>query len=100
MSIVIRGAIRLDPSKLDQAREVLATMSAASEAEEGCHCYRFGFDVAEEGLCHLIEHWEDQAALDTHFGSAHMATFLEAMPGIVAGPAEILRYEVDSFGPM
>ena len=75
--IVITGEIELHPEDVWPATYHVARMMEASEAEDGCLCYRFYADLINPRRLRLYEEWRDEAALEAHFQSPHMATFQE-----------------------
>jgi quinol monooxygenase YgiN len=92
--LLIVGTIRLSADKLAEARPVMARMIAASRAEDGCEAYAYAEDVLEPGLIHVTELWRDQAALDRHFASAHLAAWRAAWPALGLGERNLRVYEV------
>jgi quinol monooxygenase YgiN len=80
--IVIQGWLRLADGEIEQLRAAAETMIRTTRSSEpGCIEYAFAVDVLEPNLLRIVERWQDQAALDAHFASAHMATFQKAMAG-------------------
>ena len=71
--ILITGTFRIRPGSLAAVKPAMARMIAASRAEPGCLAYSYAQDVLDEGLIRVTELWTDQAALDRHFASAHIA---------------------------
>jgi quinol monooxygenase YgiN len=71
-------------------------MLTASRAEDGCIVYSYGFDVAEPGLIRVFEIWRDQAALDAHFKTEHMARWRAAGAQFGVSDRRISVYEVAS----
>ena len=71
-------------------------MMAASRAEDGCRDYGYAEDVIEPGLIHVFEGWRDQAALDAHFTTAHMAAWRAAWPSFGVSERRLIAYEVAS----
>src|ERR1700751_419812 len=71
--LLIVGTVRLPPQKLRSARTVMRCMVEKSRAEDGCEEYSYAEDVLDAGLIHVKEMWRDQAALDRHFASEHLA---------------------------
>jgi quinol monooxygenase YgiN len=69
-------------------------MLAASRAEDGCLVYSYGEDVAEPGLIRVFEVWRDQAALDAHARSAHMATWRAAGAELGLADRRLTLYDV------
>ena len=92
--LLIIGTIRLPPDKLDIARPVMAEMLHASRAEDGCLAYSYAEDVIEPGLIHVSELWRDQAALDRHFASDHIARWRAEWPRLGIGDRDLKVYEV------
>jgi quinol monooxygenase YgiN len=78
--IVIQGWIRLADGEIERLRAAAETMIRTTrETEPGCIEYNFAVDLVEPNLLRIGERWKDQAALDAHFASAHMAAFQKAM---------------------
>ncbi len=98
--LLIIGTIRLPAEKLALARPVMAEMLRASRAEAGCIDYSYAEDVLEPGLIHISELWRDQAALDRHFGSAHIAQWRAAWPALGIGERNLRVYEVGEARPV
>ena len=92
--IVVTGTMTLDPAKVDDARQAMLTMMEASNAESGCLSYRFAADLTEPGTFHLIEQWEDDAAMEAHGATPHMAELMSAMGTLGVTAAEIWRHDV------
>nr|WP_243848320.1 antibiotic biosynthesis monooxygenase [Sphingomonas insulae] len=62
--MLIAGAIRLPVERAAAARPAMRAMVEASRAEAGCMEYSYAEDVIEPGLIHVIERWQDRAALE------------------------------------
>lgn len=77
--LIVEGWVRLAPGEFDKLAEAARAMVAATREEAGCIHYAFARDVAEPDLIRISEKWTDQAALDVHFASPHMAAFNQAM---------------------
>lgn len=91
--IVIAGSVPIRPDRRDEAVRVALAMAEATRAEPGCVTYRFSADLADPDTFLIFEEWASEEALVAHFGSAHMRTFLERIPGLVAGPTQLHRYQ-------
>lgn len=98
--IVITGTIPTRPEKRDAAIAAMVIMQEASLAEPGCNKYQFGFASQDPALAMIVEEWVDQAALDAHFATPHMAAFGLTLRDVVAGAGSVTRYEVSSSGPL
>ncbi len=96
MSLVIAGTIRVPPERLDAFRPHMIVMLEASRAEDGCLEYAYAEDVAEPGLIRVFEAWRDQAALDAHFQTPHLAAWRAAWPEFGVSDRRLIAYEVAS----
>ena len=96
MSLIVAGTVRVPPENVERFRPHIATMMAASRAEDGCHAYGYAEDVAEPGLIHVFEVWRDQAALDAHFKTLHLAEWRAAWPSFGVSDRRLIAYEVAS----
>ncbi len=70
-------------------------MAAASNAEEGVLAYGFYADPQEPGVFRVFEEYADEAALNSHFATPHMAEFMGAMGTVGVTEAEVNKYEVE-----
>jgi quinol monooxygenase YgiN len=96
VSLVIAGTIRVPPERLDAFRPHMLAMLGASRAEDGCLEYSYAEDVAEPGLIRVFEAWRDQAALDAHFATPHLAAWRAAWPEFGVSDRRLIAYEVAS----
>lgn len=96
MSLVIAGTIRVPPENLAAFRPHMLAMLEASRAEDGCLVYSYAEDVAEPGLIRVFEAWRDQAALEAHFATAHLAAWRAAWPEFGVSDRRLIAYEVAS----
>jgi quinol monooxygenase YgiN len=94
VTLVVAGTVRVPPGAVDRLRPHMAKMMAASRAEDGCRAYGYAEDVTEPGLIHVFEVWRDQAALDAHFTTAHMAEWRAVWPSFGVSERRLIAYEV------
>ncbi|WP_374829311.1 putative quinol monooxygenase [Paenochrobactrum pullorum] len=92
--LLIVGTVRLPAENLTAARNIMQAMILASRAEDGCLGYSYAEDVLEAGLIHVKELWRDQAALDQHFASQHIATWRKAWPQLGIHDRDLTVYDV------
>lgn len=98
--IIVTAHARLKPEARETAMAAAAKMRDASIAEPGCQEYGFWFAFDDPDSLLVYERWDDQAALDFHFSTPHLAEFAKSIPDWVDGMPEITRIEVASAGPM
>ena len=70
-------------------------MVDASRSEDGCLDYTYAEDLFESGLIHVKELWADQAALDRHFASAHIALWRAEWPHLGIHDRNLNVYDVE-----
>ncbi|MDP3853010.1 putative quinol monooxygenase [Phenylobacterium sp.] len=100
MSIIIAGTVRVPSENLERFKPHMLAMLAASRAEEGCIEYSYAEDVAEPGLVRVHEVWRDQACLDAHFQTPHMATWRGLWPAFGVADRRLFLYETASARPL
>jgi quinol monooxygenase YgiN len=96
VTLIIAGTVRVPPANVEAFRPHMLGMMAASQAEDGCFDYNYAEDVAEPGLIHVFERWRDQAALDAHFRTGHMARWRAEWPSFGVSDRRLFAYEVAS----
>ena len=84
--------------QLAVARPVMQRMVTATLAEDGCFAYCYAEDVLISGLIHVKELWRDQAALDLHFASEHIAEWRATWPALNISDRNLWLYEVGEPG--
>ena len=94
MSVIIAGTVRVPPENLAKLRPHQDAMLAASRAEDGCITYSYAVDVQDHGLIRVFEVWRDQAALDAHFQTPHMAAWRAVFPQFGVTDRRLSLYEV------
>lgn len=92
--LIVSGKIELDPANHDMFVELTGPLVEATLAEEGNVDYGFWAHPTQPGVFRVHEEWADQAALDTHMATPHMAEFLGAMAGVGVTGTELICHEV------
>ncbi len=79
--IIVQGWVRLASAEETERRLVAAVemMRATTAEESGCLAYAYASDLADAALLHVVERWRDEAALNGHLATPHMAVFGQAM---------------------
>ena len=92
--IVIVGYFDVSPEDVPAAAELMRTMMNETIKEHGCERYVFSADLSNPNRFHLSEVWENQAALDGHFRSAHMAAFRAGLGNVHIQARVLNKYDV------
>ena len=96
MTVLIAGTVRVPPQNIARFTPHMAKMLAASRAEDGCLAYAYAIDVEDPGLIRVFEAWRDQAALEAHFATPHLAAWRAAWPEFGVSDRRLIAYEVAS----
>ncbi len=91
--LVVIAVLRGKSDKRSEIDAALGAAAAASRTEEGCLSYAFSRDLEDADRYLSVETWVDQAALDAHFGTPHLAELLAKAPELLDGAPEITSYE-------
>jgi quinol monooxygenase YgiN len=98
--IIVIGQGRLKTDHRDAAIAAANEMSTSSLAEPGCLDYRFWLSASDPDSMLVLEQWQDQAALDAHLATPHLARFIEAIWPALDGGMEVVLHEVAASRPM
>lgn len=91
--LVVIVSVETTRENIERLREAVKAMQAASRAEAGCRDYTFCVELDAPNKLRINECWEDQAALEAHFATPHMAAFNEAMAQASPRNVAITCYE-------
>jgi len=72
-AVVLTAAVKALPGQEAAVRAVLLELVAPSRGDPGCLCYNLHEAKDEPGRFIFYEQWADQASLDAHFQTPHLA---------------------------
>ena len=75
------------PGKRDQLREALQSILVPTWAEPGCLLFHVHEDVNNPDALVLYEIFEDEAALEVHRATEHVAAIAGRLPELLAAPS-------------
>ena len=93
--IIVTGTARFGAGEIERLNEAMAANVAATRAEDGCDHYSYAVDIAEPDLLHISERWRDEAAIEAHMASAHMATFMAVLGEARIEALSVRMYRAD-----
>ena len=94
MSLIVAGTFRVPPENVEPLRPHMRDVTEATRLEDGCIVYSYGEDMGDPGLIRVFEVWRDQACLDAHFKSAHMAHWQTVRAGFGLHDRQLKVYEI------
>jgi quinol monooxygenase YgiN len=98
--LVVSGLVKIHPERKKDAMAAALVAARATRQEAGCLAYEFSTTFEDENTVRLFEIWENQAALQRHFTTPHIAEFNKALAGVMAAPAEFTLYHVSEATPL
>jgi quinol monooxygenase YgiN len=98
--LIIAGAITTEPDGRGAFLDAVNPMVVATHLEPGCREYAFTPDPNDDNRIMLYELWDDQAALDGHFASEHMAAWQAVSKDLPVVGADIKKYTISDVGPV
>ncbi len=87
--IQVVATIPVKPDQLDAAREVLETLIAETRQEPGVISYDLYESGSAPGVLVMVERYVDQASLDAHMQSPHLAAAFAGASPLLAGEVAI-----------
>jgi quinol monooxygenase YgiN len=94
--LIVAGIIKVDPAKQPELEAAFDTMREATLREAGCIEYQAYADRKERGTVLIFEKWQDDAALQAHFATPHMADFGRAVAAAGVLGMDIRKYDVSA----
>lgn len=91
--LIVTGILQIETGDLDKILPAARQMAVTTRTEDGCITYAFYEDIETPGRFRVYEEWRDQAALDEHFKTPHMAEFRSALRAVRILGSDIIRYE-------
>ena len=94
--IIVHGVFPIRAEARSKALALMEEMSSLSRKEPGCVTYEFYAALSSDTEFLLFQEWESIDALQDHFDTPHMETFLSELPDVLNGEIVTRRYEVRS----
>jgi len=98
--LIVAGSFVTEPGSREAFLAAAGPMVAATRTEAGCREYVFSPDPDDPDRTLLFEIWDDQAALDAHFATEHMAAFQAALESVPITQRDVLKYTITEVGPV
>ena len=94
--LIVAGTVTVDPSKRSQLEAAFDRMREATLKEPGCLEYQAYLDRKDLGTFLILEKWESDEALRSHFATPHMAEFGAAMAQTGVSGTNIKKFTVSA----
>lgn len=94
--LVLHAKFPIDPAHREEALDLIEDLVEQSQAEEGMIDYQATTEVGDPNVVRFFEQYESEAAYEAHSESEHLAEFQTALPDLLAGEPEVIRFDVES----
>ncbi|WP_102349276.1 putative quinol monooxygenase [Bacillus sp. Marseille-P3661] len=91
--MIIHAHIQVNPEHRDEFLEEVKIVIKHSQAEEGNISYQLFEHITEPNTFVMVEEWQDQAAIDYHFGTGHYKAYKQKTGGLLLKPALVKIFE-------
>ena len=91
--IHVMARITVKPEFAAPAREIMATLVAATRKEAGCLAYELFQRPDAPHVFQTVEQWTDKASADAHMATPHVGAAIAAAGPMFAAPPEILAFD-------
>ena len=96
--IIVTGSVRASPDTIDEVVQLSLDHVRRSREEPGCLLHSVHRDVEDPLRVVFVEHWEDSAALATHFEVPESVAFVVAVTELAADTPELDIYDAEPTG--
>ena len=84
--------VKARPGRVNELLSVLNSMVEPTRKEPGCISYELLQNNEDPTDFTLIEEWQSDTALQSHFATKHFKEALTKMPNLIAAEPDIRRY--------
>ena len=91
-TLKVIARIKARPEKIDEMRALLSGLVGPTRAEPGCLRYELLHNLTDPADFTFVEEWADDAALESHFNTAHVRGALARFQELAAEPMDLRRY--------
>jgi len=86
--------VKARPNKVHELLSLLSSLVEPTRKEPGCIHYELLQNNEDSTDFTLIEEWQSNMALQSHFATKHFKEALAKMPNLVASEPDIQRYHL------
>ncbi len=86
--------VKARPDKVNELLSVLSSLVEPTRKEPGCLSYKLLQNNEDPTDLTLIEEWQSNTALESHFATKHFKDALIKLPNLVAAEPDIRRYHL------
>jgi quinol monooxygenase YgiN len=91
-TLKVVARIQARPGKVNELQSVLSSLVEPTRKEPGCLNYELLQNNEDPGDFTLVEEWQSNVALESHFATKHFKDALTRLPNLIVAEPDIRRY--------
>jgi len=95
-TLIVIARVKARSGKVNELLSVLSSLVEPTRKEPGCLNYKLLQNNEDPTDFTLIEEWQSDTALESHFATKHFKDALIKLPNLVAAEPDIRRYHLVS----
>lgn len=92
--VIVKGVIPVRNEVRESALALVQALARRARDEEGCLSYEVYVQADAPRIIMLWQQWTTLDALEDHFDSDHLDTFLDSIPDMIDGDVHSLHFDV------
>jgi quinol monooxygenase YgiN len=94
VTLRVIARIKARPDKVNELLSVLSSLVEPTRKEAGCLSYELLQHNEDPTDFTLVEEWQNDTALESHFATKHFKDALTKLPNLVASEPDIRKYHL------
>ncbi|WP_040296940.1 putative quinol monooxygenase [Alcanivorax hongdengensis] len=92
--IIVKGSFPVKENDQPRALDLVQALARAARKDRGCLAYEVYLQADEPRVIMVWQQWTSLDALETHFASSHVDSFLDAIPDMLDGDVTSTHFDV------
>lgn len=89
--LTVFASFQATPGHEEELATAMREVIAHTREEPGCQVIGGYRSCVDRSQFYIHSRWDDDAALDSHQAAPHTVRFMEAIKGLLDGPAQVAR---------
>ena len=94
MTLRVVAHLKAKAEKAGEARTLLEGLLVPTRQEPGCISYEMLENIADPTRFTFVEEWQDETALDAHFGTDHIQNAITQFGDLMAEELDLRKYRL------
>ncbi len=95
-TIAISARMEVTPQRIDDYLAAAQEVMTHTRREPGCRHYAFAQDLLAPNVIWISEEWDSDEALQQHFATPHINTFLKRVADIELLDMDVRKYSISA----